>query len=124
MTKIALTILFFLTCLSLTSCRSNDVSELAPKESATKSDKLSIANVSISKYQFIPNKLTIKSGQTVRWVNDEKRQYHSVWFEKNGEKESDYLFPGDVLTKTFNALGKYEYRCGPHPEMIAIIIVE
>jgi len=76
------------------------------------------------KYKFIPKILEIKAGQTVQWVNREKRQYHSVWFEKSGEEESEYLFPGEVLNKKFDNPGIYEYRCGPHPEMIAKVIVK
>lgn len=80
--------------------------------------------VTILKYKFIPQTLEISKGQTVRWVNKEKRQYHSVWFEKNGEEESVYLFPDDILEKSFDKPGDYEYRCGPHPEMIGKIIVK
>ena len=80
--------------------------------------------VTMLKFEFIPKSLRIKAGQTVRWVNKEKRQYHSVWFEQQGEQESDYLFPDDSLNKVFNTPGTYPYRCGPHPEMIGTIIVE
>ena len=83
-----------------------------------------VAEVTILKYKFIPQVLEISKGQTVRWINKEKRQYHSVWFEKSGDEESDYLFPDDSLEKTFKKPGEYEYRCGPHPEMIAKIIVK
>ncbi len=79
--------------------------------------------VTMQKFKFIPIELTIKAGQTVRWINKEKRQYHSVWFEQQGEEESDYLFPQDILDKKFAKPGIYPYRCGPHPEMIATIIV-
>ena len=80
--------------------------------------------VAMQKYKFIPQVLEIKVGQSVKWINKEKRQYHSVWFEKQGEEESEYLFPDDVWNKTFDKPGVYEYRCGPHPEMIGKIIVK
>ena len=83
-----------------------------------------VVEVTILKYKFIPQVLEISKGQTVRWVNKEKRQYHSVWFEKGGEEESVYLFPDDILEKSFDKPGEYEYRCGPHPEMIGKIIVK
>ncbi len=83
-----------------------------------------MADVSIKKFKFIPQELTIKKGQTVRWTNREKRQYHSVWFEKYGEDESEYLFPDDIFEKVFNTPGEFEYRCGPHPEMTGKIIVQ
>ncbi len=83
-----------------------------------------MVDVSIKKFKFIPQELIIKKGQTVRWTNREKRQYHSVWFEKYGEEESEYLFPDDIFEKVFNTTGEFEYRCGPHPEMTGIIIVQ
>jgi len=84
----------------------------------------STADITILKFKFIPQVLEIRKGQTVRWTNREKRQYHSVWFEKLGEKESEYLFPEDVFEKTFDKAGEFEYRCGPHPEMTGKIIVK
>lgn len=81
-------------------------------------------NVTMLKFEFIPKVLHIKAGQTVRWNNKEKRQYHSVWFKQQGEQESDYLFPDDTLNKQFNTPGTYPYRCGPHPEMIGTIVVD
>ena len=80
--------------------------------------------VSIYKFKYIPEVLEIKAGQTVRWINNEKRQYHSVWFKEKGEEDSDYIFPTEFLDKTFDTPGEYNYRCGPHPEMIAKIIVK
>jgi len=80
--------------------------------------------VIIKDYKFIPQEITIKKGQTLRWENQEKRQYHSVWFEALGEEEpEDYLFPEDTYERLFNEPGKFPYRCGPHPEMLGTVIV-
>jgi len=93
-------------------------------DTTDKSVQQIIADVSIKKFKFIPETLEIKKGQKVRWTNKEKRQYHSVWFEKYGEEESEYLFPDDIFEKTFDKAGEFEYRCGPHPEMTGKIIVK
>ena len=78
----------------------------------------------IKDYKFIPQEITIKPGQTLRWENREKRQYHSVWFEALGEEEpEDYLFPEDSYERSFDKPGVYPYRCGPHPEMIGTVTV-
>ncbi|HHB12139.1 MAG TPA: plastocyanin [Chromatiales bacterium] len=82
-----------------------------------------VTEVTIYKFQFDPREVTIPVGGKVRWVNREKRQYHSVWFEKLGEPEPDYLFPGDVYERTFDKAGDFPYRCGPHPEMTGIVHV-
>ena len=101
--------------LLILSCKASSV------ESSLQS---STVEVSMIKFEFVPKELTIKSGQSVRWINKEKRQYHSVWFKQKGEAESDYLFPDDDLVKRFDKPGIYPYRCGPHPKMIGIIIVQ
>ena len=80
--------------------------------------------VVIKKYKFIPQEITIKKGQTLRWENHEKRQYHSVWFEALGEPEpEDYLFPEDSYEREFKQTGSFPYRCGPHPEMTGTVHV-
>ncbi|GGK74976.1 plastocyanin/azurin family copper-binding protein [Amphritea balenae] len=80
--------------------------------------------VDIYKFEFRPQEVTINSGDTIVWVNKEKRQYHNVWFEQLGDEEPDYLFPGDKYEKTFADSGTFPYRCGPHPEMTATVIVK
>jgi plastocyanin len=80
--------------------------------------------VIIQNYKFIPQDVIIKPGQTLRWENREKRQYHSVWFEAIGEEEpEDYLFPEDSYERSFDKPGVYPYRCGPHPEMLGSVTV-
>ncbi|MCU7920836.1 MAG: cupredoxin domain-containing protein [Candidatus Thiodiazotropha sp. (ex Epidulcina cf. delphinae)] len=65
-------------------------------------------------YEFQPQEITVKVGTTVRWENQEKRQYHSIWFEILGDEEGDYFFPGDVRERTFTKPGTYHYICEPH----------
>ncbi|MCB1662893.1 MAG: cupredoxin domain-containing protein [Pseudomonadales bacterium] len=79
--------------------------------------------VEIFKKQYIPQELTINKGDTVRWVNKEKRQYHSVYFEALDEKDGEYFWPDEVFERTFERAGSFPYRCGPHPEMTGIIHV-
>jgi len=79
--------------------------------------------VTIQKMKFIPQEITIKKGESVHWINREKRQYHSVWFEKQGDPEPDYLFPDEAYSRHFDSVGSFEYRCGPHPEMIGVVHV-
>jgi plastocyanin len=80
--------------------------------------------VVIKDFKFVPQEITIKKGQVLRWENREKRQYHSVWFKVQGEDEpEDYLFPEDIYDREFNQIGSFPYRCGPHPEMTGIVHV-
>jgi len=79
--------------------------------------------VIIKKFEFIPQQITIKRGQTINWLNQEKRQYHSVWFEALGEEEPDYIFPDENYEREFKESGTFPYRCGPHPRMTGTVIV-
>lgn len=83
-----------------------------------------VVDVRIEKFKFIPQEVTVNVGESVRWTNSEKRQYHSVWFEQAGDPEPPYLFPGDVTERAFGQPGTYPYRCGPHPEMTGVVHVE
>ncbi len=80
--------------------------------------------VIIKDFKFVPQEITIKQGQVLRWENHEKRQYHSVWLEAlNEEEPEDYLFPEDSYEREFNQPGSFPYHCGPHPEMTGIVHV-
>lgn len=81
------------------------------------------AEVTIKKYKFLPQEITVKKGDTVRWINREKRQYHSVWFEQAGDPEPDYFFPEESYERNFPETGTFPYRCGPHPEMTGTVHV-
>ena len=79
--------------------------------------------VEIKKFAFIPAVLTVPVGTTVRWINAEKRQYHSVWFESLDKEEADYFFPEETYERMFNKSGTFHYRCGPHERMKGTVIV-
>ncbi len=79
--------------------------------------------VIIKDYKFTPQEVTVKQGDTVRWENHEKRQYHSVWFEQAGDPEPDYFFPEESYERVFGESGSFPYRCGPHPYMTGVVHV-
>ncbi len=81
-------------------------------------------HIDIKKFKFIPQQITINVGDTVVWLNKEKRQYHSVWFKEAGDSEPDYFFPDESYQRTFNQAGSFNYLCGPHPKMIGTVHVK
>ena len=83
-----------------------------------------VVTVEIFKFKFTPQQITVKPGTTIRWLNKEKRQYHSVWFEQLGEAEPDYFFPDEYYDRTFTKQGSFPYRCGPHPKMTGVVHVK
>ncbi len=70
--------------------------------------------VIVEAYKFDPQEITVKVGDSVRWENQERRQYHSVWFEAQDEEPGDYFFPGESRERTFGKPGTYPYVCEPH----------
>lgn len=77
--------------------------------------------VVIRDHRFEPAELRIRAGDTVRWVNHEKRTSHSVLFPG---LESERLLPGEHWERRFDKPGRYPYACGPHPEMQGLVIVD
>ena len=49
--------------------------------------------VEMKKYKFIPDEITIKVGDTIKWLNTERRQYHTIWFKEAGEKTKHRILP-------------------------------
>jgi len=82
-----------------------------------------VVEVSIEKMKFEPQQIKIKPGTTVKWVNNEKRNNHSIWFQKEGFPESERFFPGESWQRSFEKPGVYPYICGPHPEMTGVVEV-
>jgi amicyanin len=80
--------------------------------------------VTIQDYHFVPPEVRIKTGDTVKWINQEKRTSHSVLFLGKGGVESERLFPEESWQRTFDKPGTYDYRCGPHEEMRGSVVVE
>lgn len=80
--------------------------------------------VAIANYQYAPAEVHIKAGDSVRWINREKRTSHSIVFPQEGGLESDRLFPDEAWAREFLKPGRYPYSCGPHPEMKGLVIVD
>ncbi|NMG45183.1 plastocyanin [Aromatoleum toluvorans] len=78
--------------------------------------------IAVAEYKFHPAELRVAKGDKVTWINREKRTSHSVLFDAGGE-ESARFFPGETWSRTFSEGGRFEYHCGPHPEMKGVVIV-
>ena len=79
--------------------------------------------VTIRDYRFSPQEVRIKAGESVKWINAEKRTSHSVLFPAESGLESERLFPDERWQRTFKLPGVYKYRCGPHEEMTGTVTV-
>ena len=83
--------------------------------------------VNISKLKYETPEITVKTGQTVVWVNKDTMP-HNVEFPAGVAAEA--ALQGAMLKKdqaysvTFNEAGTYNYFCTPHPFMRGKVIVE
>lgn len=82
-----------------------------------------VLEVTIRDYTYDPPRLTVRRGDTVRWLNQEKRTSHSIYLTGAGAFESPRIFPGESWSHTFTEPGEQVYRCGPHPEMEGRVMV-
>jgi len=80
--------------------------------------------VVVQNYRYQPQVVRIKVGDTVKWVNREKRTSHSVVFPAEQGGESERFFPDESWQRRFDTPGRYPYHCGPHPEMTGVVEVE
>jgi len=77
--------------------------------------------VKIDNFTFGPQKLTVKVGDTVTWINEDDIPHTVV---SVGKFRSKALDTEDKYTFTFTTPGTYEYFCGLHPHMQGSIVVE
>ena len=77
--------------------------------------------VSIRGMQFGSGTITIKAGESVTWVNQE-RMPHTVT-ANDGSFSSSALNAGNAFTQTFDKPGEYTYYCQYHPNMKGVVIV-
>ncbi|HEX7541496.1 MAG TPA: cupredoxin family copper-binding protein [Anaerolineales bacterium] len=79
------------------------------------------AKVSIANFAFDPITLTIPTGTTVTWTNNDTAS-HTV-IGDDGSWGSNSLAKGDTFSFTFTKSGTFSYHCGVHPSMKATITV-
>jgi plastocyanin len=78
--------------------------------------------VKIDQHAFIPQRMTVKAGTTVTWINDDDVP-HTVASSTKLFK-SKALDTGDKFSFTFTTPGTYQYFCSVHPYMTGAIVVE
>jgi plastocyanin len=79
------------------------------------------SNVRITGTGFSPQRVTIKTGDSVRWVNRDTKNHQVV--ANNGAFVSPILAPGRAYTKRFTASGTYRYHDGLYPSRTGTVVV-
>jgi amicyanin len=80
------------------------------------------AVVKIENFTFDQQRITIKVGTTVTWVNDDDIPHTAT--STNKLFNSKVLDTNDKFSFTFTTPGTYEYFCALHPHMKGSIVVE
>jgi len=76
---------------------------------------------------FEPSTVTIKAGDTVKFVNNKMAPHNAVFDGHDELSHSDLAFaPGESWEETFSTAGTYDYYCEPHrgAGMVGKVIVE
>ena len=76
----------------------------------------------IENFTFDQQRITIKVGTTVTWVNDD--DIPNTATSTNKLFNSKVLDTNDKFSFTFTTPGTYEYFCALHPHMKGSIVVE
>jgi plastocyanin len=77
------------------------------------------AAVEIDQFAFTPQRITVKAGTTVTWINEDDVP-HTV----ASSFKSKALDTGDKFSFTFTTPGTYAYFCSVHPHMTGAVVVE
>jgi amicyanin len=89
---------------------------------AARSAPATDAEVDIDQFTFLPQRITVKAGTTVTWINEDDVP-HTVASSGNLFK-SKALDTADKFSFTFTTPGTYDYFCSVHPHMTGAVVVE
>lgn len=98
----------------------------ASPDSTRQDEKMSLEpnTVNIKNYKFSPNKISVKKGTKVTWVNNDTDRHNVKPVNVTDNfKAGPLLAKGEEYSVVFNTVGTYEYFCEPHPYMKATIEV-
>jgi len=79
------------------------------------------AEVKIDNFVFAPTPLMVKTGMTVKWLNDDDIP-HSIVCPALKVK-SHPMDTGESFAYTFDRAGTFDYLCGLHPHMQGKVLV-
>jgi hypothetical protein len=70
---------------------------------------------------YEPETLTVEAGSSVRWINDGSLP-HTVT-ARDGIFDSGIMATSDTYLQTFDQVGRFEYFCTLHPDMVGVVNV-
>jgi plastocyanin len=115
MSPIALSILAAAALLAVAAAPNRAAPDKAPPDK-------DVIVVKIQNLTLIPETVTITVGQTVRWTNNDDRDYLLV--ARDQSFNSGNIRPKEKFEHKFKEAGSYEYGCAIHPRLIGTVVVE
>ena len=89
----------------------------------TPATSVSDNTINIRNMAYDPDKITVKAGSIVRWVNRDT-VVHSVVFSKESKIDpSGVLASSQSFSVKFYDAGTFPYSCGVHPAMQGTVVV-
>ena len=76
----------------------------------------SSASVSINNFAFSPQAVSVSTGGTVTWQNNQMGVMHTVTAD-DGSFDAGILSSGQTFVMTFSTAGTIKYHCDIHPSM-------
>jgi plastocyanin len=80
------------------------------------------SEVQIDQFAFVPQRVTVKAGTTVTWINEDDAPHTIASSDKLFKSKA--LDTGDKFSFTFTTPGTYAYFCSVHPHMTGTVVVE
>ena len=71
---------------------------------------------------FNPSPITVPSGSTVTWMNDDSITHTST--SNSSVWDSGTIAPGATFSHTFSTPGTFQYHCAIHPNMVGTVTVQ
>ncbi len=109
-------------CGSSSSSKSKSTSTSSGQPAASSSSSSGTVTVKAANFAFDPKSVTVKKGQTVKWVNEDSAP-HNVTSDDGTLKSKDFSQGGSFTYKATKA-GTFNYVCTIHPQMKATLIVQ
>jgi len=105
------------TTTTATSNASTSIATSSPSPSAS-----AASTVVVQGFSFQPASITIQTGASVTWQNDDPVSHQIV--SNTNAFSSPVLNTGGSYTHVFDQAGTYPYHCGIHPYMTGLITVQ
>ena len=89
---------------------------------AARSAPATDAEVDIDQFTFLPQRITVKAGTTVTWINEDDVPHTIVSSSKVFKSKAHDT--ANKFSFTFTTPGTYDYFCSVHPHMTGAVVVE